>query len=259
MDGDQAAYPGASRGPGAGVHGDQAAYEGLDRAGEGEGPGVIRAVLFDFHHTLVDGGDAGGWLTMGWTRAGRAGDPATGLGSDGAATVVDYLDRVWEHAQVIDPGSTRDESPAQHRDVFLRTVAGCPGIDDALAEALYAAMPERWTAYADTVPVLTALRERGVRTTIVSNVGFDLRPIIERGGIVVDALVMSYEVGIVKPDPGIFTHALSLLDADPEQALMVGDNWRDDAGAAALGIRTLLLPRTRGPVHGLDAVLRLLD
>lgn len=40
---------------------------------------------------------------------------------------------------------------------------------------------------------------------------------------------------------------------------MVGDSWRDDAGAAALGIRTLLLPRTTGPVHGLDAVLRLVD
>jgi FMN phosphatase YigB (HAD superfamily) len=40
---------------------------------------------------------------------------------------------------------------------------------------------------------------------------------------------------------------------------MVGDSWKDDAGAGALGIRTLILPRTRGRVHGLDAVLRLVD
>jgi FMN phosphatase YigB (HAD superfamily) len=40
---------------------------------------------------------------------------------------------------------------------------------------------------------------------------------------------------------------------------MVGDNPHDDAGAALLGIRTLLLPRTSGPRHGLDVVLRLVD
>jgi hypothetical protein len=37
----------------------------------------------------------------------------------------------------------------------------------------------------------------------------------------------------------------------------VGDAWRDDAGAAALGIRTLILPRTDDPSHGLELVLRL--
>jgi FMN phosphatase YigB (HAD superfamily) len=38
---------------------------------------------------------------------------------------------------------------------------------------------------------------------------------------------------------------------------MVGDNPVDDVGAAALGIRTLVLPRTPAPVHGLGLVLRL--
>jgi FMN phosphatase YigB (HAD superfamily) len=35
---------------------------------------------------------------------------------------------------------------------------------------------------------------------------------------------------------------------------MVGDSGKDDAGAAHIGMRTLLLPRTRGPVHGLAVV-----
>lgn len=38
---------------------------------------------------------------------------------------------------------------------------------------------------------------------------------------------------------------------------MVGDNFADDGAAAALGIRTLILPRSWGGIHGLDAVLRL--
>ena len=44
-------------------------------------------------------------------------------------------------------------------------------------------------------------------------------------------------------------------------ALLFRDWFRDsarvDVGGAALGIRTLILPRTRGPVHGLEAAARL--
>lgn len=217
----------------------------------------IRAVLFDFHQTLVHGGDPARWFAAGWAGAGRPGDPGTTLGPAGVSSATRFLDRVWEHAALIDPDSRRDESPERHREVFLRTVEGCPGIDADLAGALYRAMPDRWAAFTDAVPVLTELHRRGVRTAIVSNVGFDLHPVIERNGIVVDAVVMSYVVGSVKPDPGIFRHALDALGASPEEALMVGDSWRDDAGAAALGVRTLLLPHTDNPVRGLEAVLRL--
>lgn len=52
-------------------------------------------------------------------------------------------------------------------------------------------------------------------------------------------------------------HALKRLGLHAGEVLMVGDNWRADAGAAALGIRTLILPRTTGTTHGLGAVLRL--
>ena len=66
----------------------------------------------------------------------------------------------------------------------------------------------------------------------------------------------SYEVGAVKPQPEIFARA-DLLNMSAGDALMVGDSWRVDARAAAVGIRTLILPQTSGPSHGLEAVLRL--
>lgn len=225
--------------------------------GELPGPAPIRAVLFDFHHTLVHGGDPTTWLDSGWTAAGRDGTPAAGLGVEQAETAAAFLDRIWEHAHDIDPRSSRDESPEQHRAVFLSTVARCPGIDAHLARSLYDVMPLRWEAYADTLPVLSALRERGVRTAIISNVGFDLHPVIERTGIRVDTVVQSFRVGSVKPAPEIFEHTLEQLEVSAHESLMVGDSWRDDSGAAALGIRTLLLPRTAGPHHGLESVLRL--
>lgn len=220
----------------------------------------IRAVLFDFHATLVDQGDAAAWLAAAWTHDGRAGTPEGGLGAGEAGRLAAWADRVWEHARDVDPDGARDLDPAAHRAVF-HTLAAAAGVDAPLTAALYATMLEQWVAYADAAPVLAGLQTCGVPVAVVSNVGIDIRTVLTREGLaeLVDAVVLSYETQSVKPDPEIFSAALTELAVDPAETLMVGDNWRDDAGAAALGIRTLILPRTDGGAHGLDAVLRLVD
>lgn len=75
----------------------------------------------------------------------------------------------------------------------------------------------------------------------------------------VDHLVLSRDVQSVKPDPGIFRAALDQAGVDAGAALMVGDAWTDDGGAADLGIRTLILPRTPMPRHGLAVVTALVE
>jgi FMN phosphatase YigB (HAD superfamily) len=87
----------------------------------------------------------------------------------------------------------------------------------------------------------------------------DIRGCLDRAGLsdLLNGVVLSYEVGLVKPDPGIYAHALQLLDVPGGQTLMVADSPQDDVGGVILKIRTLILPRTEGPVHGLGAVLRL--
>lgn len=219
----------------------------------------LEAVLFDFHSTLVDQGDAATWLELAWRHAGRDGDPAATLGED-AARLVAWGDRIWERARELDPDNRRDLSREEHREVFAALAAEA-GADAELTDALYGTLLDTWAPYDDAAPVLRALRERGVRTALVSNVGLDVRAVLDRGGLseLLDAVVLSYELGVVKPDAAIFTAALTRLGVAPERALMVGDSWRDDGGAAGLGVRTLLLPRTSGPVHGLGAVLRLVD
>lgn len=211
----------------------------------------VRAVLLDFHATLVDQGDADTWLDLAVAHAGSGARLAPGDRS----LVVERLDHIWSHARIIDPDSGRDHSAEAHAAVFHEVMKG--HVPDGIREALYAVMLDMWTAYDDAAPVLDALRERGVRTAVLSNIGVDIRPLMEREGLRTDAVVLSCEVGAVKPEPEIFAAALDALGAAPEEALMVGDSWQDDAGAAALGIRTLILPRTRGPVHGLGQVLRL--
>lgn len=223
----------------------------------------IRAVLLDFHATLVDQGDADTWLDLAVAQAASGGPdgggwavpPGEELRPIEQAAVLERLDDIWSHAREIDPGSARDHSPEAHAEVFHRVMDG--HVPDDIREALYVVMLEVWRAYDDAPPLLDALHERGVRTAVLSNVGVDIRPVMAREGLRTDAVVLSCEVGAVKPQPEIFEAALEALGASAEETLMVGDSWKDDGGAAALGIRTLILPRTRGRVHGLDAVLRL--
>nr|WP_275041558.1 HAD hydrolase-like protein [Nocardiopsis chromatogenes] len=53
---------------------------------------------------------------------------------------------------------------------------------------------------------------------------------------------MSCEHGAEKPDPRLFEAAPGMVDAHPDEALMVGDRHTRDGGAAASGITTLILP-----------------
>ncbi|MEP7161707.1 MAG: HAD family hydrolase [Dermatophilaceae bacterium] len=220
----------------------------------------VDGVIFDLHSTLLDGGDAHSWLAAAWAQLLRAGSPgeACGLGDTRAAELVAYLDRIWENTRDVDPGNRRDLDPATHRRVWEKSMAHF-GLDDPdLADALYDTLIWQWTPYEDTLPLLRALRERGIRVVVLSNMGIDVDDLLERRGIAaeVDGVVLSYRIGGVKPHPAIFEKALELLAVPPERALMVGDTWQDDGGAASLGIRTLILPRTRGPIHGLGLVLR---
>jgi HAD superfamily hydrolase (TIGR01509 family) len=227
-----------------------------DRASVAE---PIEAVLFDFHSTLVDQGDAATWLALAWEYASRDGDPVDVLGAPQVEELIAWADRIWERARDVDPENRRDLDPVGHRSVYDALVEQAPHVDADLADAMYATMLETWIPYDDTIPVLRELAARGVCTALVSNVGIDVRVVLDRAGLgdLLDEVVLSYEAGVVKPDTDIFAAALDRLGVAPERALMVGDSWRDDSGAAQLGIRTLLLPRTTGPAHGLELVLRL--
>ncbi|MCU7730023.1 HAD family hydrolase [Actinoplanes sp. KI2] len=221
----------------------------------------INGVIFDFHGTLVGGGDAGRWIDAALRRLTEDGTAKPDLSADQIAGLREHLDQIWQHAHTIDPGSERDLSQARHWDVFHRTVALCPGVKPDLIAALYAVMPDQWVLFDDAQPVLRALRSRGIRIVVLSNVGLDIRPLLDRAGVggLLDGVLLSFEVGLVKPDPAIYARALDLLDVPGSQTLMVGDSPRDDVGGVPLQIRTLILPRTTGPVHGLGMVLRMVN
>jgi putative hydrolase of the HAD superfamily len=126
-------------------------------------------------------------------------------------------------------------------------------LDEVSARALGAAFlkPIFATARLDpqAVPLLEALRGRGIKTAIVSNTPWGSpagawRAELTRHGLLerVDATVFFMDVGWRKPHRAPFDRALSLLDVAPADALFVGDDHRwDIVGAQNAGLRPVLL------------------
>ena len=157
---------------------------------------------------------------------------------------------------------SRMETSAEIHRATLMAVYEQAGLDEEFAEALYALESDGACrpVYADVPETLTSLRSLGVRMAIVSNIHFDLRPVLARQGIggFFDAYALSFELGVQKPDPAIFEEALRALDVPAREALMVGDTPEADGAAALLGITTLILPRAASADrHVLQQVVRL--
>jgi putative hydrolase of the HAD superfamily len=111
-------------------------------------------------------------------------------------------------------------------------------------EALLAAV--RFRAYPEVPRTLARLRAAGSRLAIVSNWDISLHDVLERTALrsLVDAVVISAEEGVAKPDPAIFRAALARLGADGGAGLHVGDSLEADvAGARAAGLDAVLVVR----------------
>lgn len=230
---------------------------------------AIKGVLFDFSGTLLRIETTRSWLRAvldqarlplperEFERLVRALDDAGALpGGTPSVTVPAHLAEVW---------ATRDESAERHRAAYTGLSRQVELPDPELHDALYARhmTPAAWRPYPDTADVLAALKKRGLPVAVVSNIGWDLRPVFRAHGLDdhVDAYVLSYEHGVQKPDRRLFSVACEALGVAPEDTLMVGDDRRADGGAAALGCAVHFvdhLPVEERPA-GLRPVLDLVD
>jgi putative hydrolase of the HAD superfamily len=138
----------------------------------------------------------------------------------------------------------------------MRRTLDLPELDHATARrAMLEALEFR--PYPDVLPALGELRERGVALVIASNWDCSLADWLGPAGIreLVDGVVTSAEVGAPKPDPRVFERALAIAGVAPAEALHVGDKVDNDIeGAAAAGVRGVLLQREGEPPAGVEAV-----
>ncbi len=93
----------------------------------------------------------------------------------------------------------------------------------------------------ELVAYIRTLRPR-YKTGLLSNAYDDLRPLMENEWHIADAfdaMVISAEVGITKPDPAIYRIALDRLDVLPQEAVFIDDFLRNVEGARALDMHAI--------------------
>ncbi len=224
---------------------------------------TIRCILFDFGDTL-------------WTRK----DPAVWYSQEQEANhmaVVLLRSRVKAtHLPALDDGmlgyevrkaverQIRDfkrQSSEYEPDFIQMTLqglrkVGIAGADLSLARDVYEALrvhisPGR-VPFVDAFSTLAALHERGFLLGVVTNRHWggqvflnDLRALGFFNYFAPEHMAISADLGIRKPNPAIFLHALNSFGVAPQEAVMVGDSLSADvAGAKGLDMIAVWKPKT---------------
>ena len=101
------------------------------------------------------------------------------------------------------------------------------------------------------------LRAAGVRTALLSNSWGESGYPRHRFDALFDAVVISGEVGMRKPDPAIFRHALDEIGLSPAACVFVDDLEHNVAAAEELGISGVLHRDPEQTIRRLAALFRL--
>jgi putative hydrolase of the HAD superfamily len=110
-----------------------------------------------------------------------------------------------------------------------------------------------------------ALKQRGLLTAILSNMGDSVLESVERNFDWIhrfDVLVWSFQLSLAKPDPAIYRYVLAKLGTLPDETLFLDDKPENIQAAHALGMKAILFStaeqlRADLIAAGLDAELPL--
>lgn len=209
---------------------------------------MVRTVLFDLDDTLFD-------------HAGCARDALAAVqGCDASLRAMPFEALQRTHATFLEELHTdvmfgRVPLEDARRERFRRLLAAC-GADagDDLAARLAATYRDAYRdarrAVAGAAALLAAVRPRARIGIVSNNLLAEQQEKLRTCALdrFVDALVVSEEVGVSKPDPAIFRVALERLDCAPAEAVMIGDSWSADiVGARSAGMHAVWFNPTRTP------------
>jgi putative hydrolase of the HAD superfamily len=206
-------------------------------------PAPIDAVTFDYWNTLVyeDRGQLRGIRLESWKAILE--DAGIHVPPERLEQAFDDSWAEYERAWFDNRQYLHDEAVAD----IVRAIGVTPadGVVTALAESFPGAADGADLHLTEGIEdCLRALRAAGVRIGIVCDVGMTPSPslikLLDTRGLLsfFDHWSFSDEVGVYKPDPAIFRHALAALGSpDPGRVAHVGDRTRTDvAGALGMGM-----------------------
>jgi len=211
---------------------------------------TVKAVLLDALGTLVELQPPASRLQRLLAQAGfEVSEERAAAGF--AAEIAYYLDHHLEGSDRERLERLRDRCAEE-----MRRALELPNLDHATARrAMLGALEFR--PYPDVLPALAELRKRGLTLVVASNWDCSLPDWLKPAGIteLVDGVVTSAEVGAPKPNPRVFERALAIAGVAPSEALHVGDKVDNDIqGAAAAGVRAILVQREGDPPAGVESV-----
>ncbi|MGD9856584.1 MAG: HAD family hydrolase [Planctomycetaceae bacterium] len=117
----------------------------------------------------------------------------------------------------------------------LQTAVGCQLDYDALLRAV----SDIFWLNESIVPVVNAVKSRGLRVVLLSNTCVTHLNWVRREFDVLarfDQLVASYEAGAIKPEPAIFEAALAAAHCEPQECFYTDDVPENVAAARTYGI-----------------------
>jgi HAD superfamily hydrolase (TIGR01549 family) len=222
----------------------------------------IRCILFDLGSTLWRAVDKTAWLSLEETsnliavKALHRFTHTKKFSSMDSHTLGSLLRKAVE--KQIRFGAR--QNPGYEPDFVLATMEALQqlGISKAnrtlgedLFEALRIRIPNSRVLFDDTLSTLAELKQRGYILGVVTNRHYGGLPFYEdlqKMGLLdyfeYEHMAISADLGIRKPNPDIFMHALNRLQVQPEEAAMVGDSLKADVlGARMLNMLAIWKPK----------------
>jgi putative hydrolase of the HAD superfamily len=180
---------------------------------------------------------------------------AAKLGAYGVEVSAEWVDRTlphaWEAAKSAQAGliygTTREQGLAFWIDVNRRLLPprllSREALETFVADLFESyGRGEAWRVDPALPSLLSTCHALNIPVALLSNWDQRLRGLLEELDLVecFHTVVISAEVGMEKPSPGIFEHALRELACPAEGVVHVGDTWEDDIlGARTAGMKAI--------------------
>ncbi|WP_028066710.1 HAD family hydrolase [Solirubrobacter soli] len=163
-----------------------------------------------------------------------------------------------------DVRALRTWAPTYRREAWRLALAD-QGIDDSslaaeLGDRFITERRARHQVFDDVTPTLDDLRESYALALVTNGASCLQRDKLAASGLshYFDAVVVSGDLGVAKPDAAVFTHARTRLNATSGATTMIGDSLtRDVDGARAAGLNAIWLNRSNRTTDRSDVVVEI--
>ncbi len=161
----------------------------------------------------------------------------------------DHFSRIWQAGRdrrMAGHGGTLAQQMAEA--LALVGVAAPSARLEELAERDIAALLQASGVYEGVPATLQELRQRGYRLALLSNCSYTGDLVLDHLGLrdYFDAVVMSHQVRVLKPDPAIFREDCARLGLAPADCIFVADGAFNELDAAhRLGLATVRITQPR--------------